>query len=946
MKRTSLFLFLAAFGLSPLSLYSHEGQHDTPDSFVTQNIQRADAEVAEGEDYPLNFDINQVYTHEGRRLTGVVLEGATDGQQTFSCTTPYKVYTSLLHKSFTAHPGEKVTPKFNFSGDWMHGYVYLDLGQDGSFSAELNVDGSLPEGSDVMSFSYAEPELDSGKGYNSRGELVGDANVLNPPSFVVPENLPYGFYRLRYKVDWASIDPAGRMTEKNSILQNGGAICDIRLNVHGDLCSVSVKAENGRVMVDGEAVTQKEIAFGQPVTLQIAANEGYVCQGLKVRHGYNLEGEQLLHGTPQYEDVEIPAYLFTDGQVTLPAEYIDGNVAIEAVFSEKSHDADVTETDYPLNFDPSLVVSNENRRLNSFTLSATLGGSTLVSLGEETNFVYRDLREKQVSVVPGDNITTAVDYAGRAMHLYLYVDLNQNGRFDATLNADGTPTMSGELLAYTYYNGKNSLGESIEGDPGDVAVDALPAFQLPDMLPTGVYRARLKVDWDNIDPAGRWSEEDNNKIDANGGNVVDFLLNVHHTSHSLKVFTQNGSVNSTDVEGLPDRVPCFQSIKLKPTAAASGYTAEAIVIKHGHNLDGPQYIHGNRQWSEFSVPVKTYTLPADSVDGDVSITLNYEKTSQALYTLVFSDEFDAADGSQPDANKWMRCQRYGATWNRWLSDSEEVIYIEDGKLVARAIPNPDQEADPVPMITGGIKSMGRFGFTYGKVECRAKSNPWTGNFPAIWMMPEDQSAGWPDCGEIDIWEVIDDSHVAYHTVHSNWTYDLGQTGNPRSSFNEPVKMDHYHTYGLEWSKTNLTWYVDGKKVASYSKSSNANDLNQGQWPFDKHFHLILNQSVGNAAWAAHADVNHVYETDFDWIRVYQKVGQANTDGITGMEEVPTAVDFDIESGKGYLQVVAEPTAPVVIYTPAGRCVFRGQGSCIVNLQSGVYIVGGKKVLVP
>ena len=939
MKRTPIFVLLAALGLSSQPLCAEATSRHG-------HLQDVVVKATSAEDYPLNFDLDQAYTHGSRRLNGVVLEGSADGQQSFNCPTPLKVYSSLLHKSFTARPGETLTPKFNYSGDWMHGFVYLDFGQDGTFNATLNSDGSLPEGSDAVSFSYAEPQLNSGKGYNSKGEVVNNANVLNPPSFVLPKNLAHGFYRLRYKVDWASIDPAGRMTQENSILNNGGAICDIRLNVHGDKCNVEAKAENGQVLVEGEAFTKIETAFDQPLTLEIKANEGYICQGLKVRHGHNLTGEALLHGTPQYMDVEIPAYLFHDGKVTLPAEYLDGDVAIEALFSEESQAPGVADTDYPLNFDPSLVVSHSERRLNSFTLSATQGGSTLVSLGEETNYVYRDLRQKQVSVVPGDQITTAVDFAGRAMHLYLYVDLNQNGQFDATLNPDGTPTMSGELLAYTYYDGKNSLGETIDGKPGDVAVNALPAFQLPAMLTTGVYRARLKVDWNNIDPAGRWSEEESNKIDVNGGNVVDFLLNVHRPTHSLKVFTQNGSVNSTDVNGLPDAVPCFQKIALKPTAAASGYEAEAIIIKHGHNFDGPQYVHGNRQWSEFSVPVKTYTLPADSVDGDVHITLNYTEGSKALYTLVFNDEFDAADGSQPDPNKWMRCQRYGATWNRWLSDSEEVIYIEDGKLVARAIPNPNTETDPVPMITGGIKTIGRFGFTYGKVECRAKSNPWTGNFPAIWMMPEDQSAGWPDCGEIDIWEVIDASHVAYHTVHSNWTYDLGQTGNPRSSFNEPVKMDNYHTYGLEWSKTKLTWYVDGKQVASYSKSSNSNDLNQGQWPFDKHFHLILNQSVGNNAWAANADVTHTYETDFDWIRVYQKKGQENTNGITGIQEVTDAPALDIETGKGFLEVVAEPHTPIAVFTPASRCVYRGEGSCHLRLQSGVYIVSGKKVLVP
>lgn len=939
MKRTPIFVLLAALGLSSQPLCA-----ETAGSNCL--MQEVAVTAASAEDYPLNFDIDQEYTHNSRRLNGVVLEGSAEGSQSFNCPTPLKVYSSLLNKCFTARPGETLTPKFNYSGNWMHGFVYIDLGQDGAFDVSINADGSLPEGCDAVSFSYAEPQLNSGKGYNSKGEAVSDANVLNPPSFILPKELAYGYYRMRYKVDWASIDPAGRMTSENSILNNGGAICDIRLNVHGDHCTIKANAENGRILMDGAALSTAEVPFGQAITLAVEANEGYICEGLKIRHGYNLEGERLLHGTPQYEDAQIPAYLFMEGKVTLPAEYMDGEVAIEAIFSKKADGPAVGGEDYALNFDPSLVVSHEERRLNSFTLNATQGGKTLISLGRDTNYVYRDLREKQASVVPGDEINTTVDYTGRAMHLYLYIDLNQDGQFAASLNADGTPTMSGELLAYTYCDGKNSLGESISGAPGDVAVNALPAFKVPDMLPTGVYRARLKVDWDNTDPAGQWSEGGNNQIDTNGGNVVDFLLNVHRPTHKLKVITQNGSVNSTDVEGLPDMITCFQTIKLKPTAAASGYSAEAIYIKHGHNFDGPQYVHGNRQWSEYSVPVKTYTVPADSVNGDVMITLNYEPTEKAAYQLVFSDEFDAADGSQPDPAKWMRCQRYGATWNRWLSDSEEVIYIEDGKLVARAIPNPDTEADPVPMITGGIKTMGRFGFTYGKVECRAKSNPWTGNFPAIWMMPEDQSAGWPDCGEIDIWEVIDASHVAYHTIHSNWTYDLGNKNNPQSSFNEAVKMDHYHTYGLEWNSTKLTWYVDGKQVGSYSKSTNSNALNQGQWPFDKHFHLILNQSVGNNAWAANADVTHTYETDFDWIRVYQKAGQANTDGITDIEAANEQKAFEVETHKGCLKVNADTTTVVAIYTPDGCCIHRGQGACQLCVPGGVYIVNGEKVLVP
>jgi beta-glucanase (GH16 family) len=295
----------------------------------------------------------------------------------------------------------------------------------------------------------------------------------------------------------------------------------------------------------------------------------------------------------------------------------------------------------------------------------------------------------------------------------------------------------------------------------------------------------------------------------------------------------------------------------------------------------------------------------------------------------------------------MRCQRYGATWNRWLSDSKEVIYLQGGDLVARAIPNPDMASDPVPMITGGIKSNKRFGFTYGYVEARIKSNPWTGNFPAFWMMPEDQSVGWPDCGEIDIWETIDSQERSWHTVHSNWTYDLGNTNNPKSSFNVATSHDRYHTYGLKWDATTLVWYVDGKEVGRYTKSANQSQLNQGQWPFDKHFHLILNQSVGNNAWAADADVTHTYETRFDWVRVYQTPGMENTDGTVGVVSVSDDADVEVSVIDGGVQVNVSLPGDVTVYDVAGRKVAgtHVNGTHCFILPCGVYLVEGVKVIV-
>ena len=185
------------------------------------------------------------------------------------------------------------------------------------------------------------------------------------------------------------------------------------------------------------------------------------------------------------------------------------------------------------------------------------------------------------------------------------------------------------------------------------------------------------------------------------------------------------------------------------------------------------------------------------------------------------------------------------------------------------------------------------------------------------------------------------------TIHSNWTYDLGNKNDPQSSFNKTIPYDRYHTYGLKWDANTLIWYIDGKEVGRYTKSTDNSKLNQGQWPFDKHFHLILNQSVGNGSWAANADVSHIYETRFDWVREYQTKGMENTNGTVGVVKVfdDNAVEVTATDGGAY--VAASEPLMVEAYDTIGRKVAQAfiEDSGFIPLVKGIYIIAGNKVLV-
>ena len=262
--------------------------------------------------------------------------------------------------------------------------------------------------------------------------------------------------------------------------------------------------------------------------------------------------------------------------------------------------------------------------------------------------------------------------------------------------------------------------------------------------------------------------------------------------------------------------------------------------------------------------VAVSSAQAVSPAGGGELCVTESAASRSKYVLVFSDEFNKPDGTLPDSEVWTPCtRRPKVTWARFLSNSPKVAFIQDGNLVLRAIPNPDRSTDDVDMLTGGINSSQKFAFRYGRVECRALVNPFIGNFPAIWMMPKTALA-WPKGGEIDIFEQINTEQKAYSTVHSAWTKshpDETHSGNVN------LPMDRFHIYALEWETDVLTFFADGKQVYQYKKQNDS----QAQWPFDKSdFYLILNQSVGDGAWAKMPDVMHTYEMRIDWIRVYQK----------------------------------------------------------------------------
>jgi len=514
---------------------------------------------------------------------------------------------------------------------------------------------------------------------------------------------------------------------------------------------------------------------------------------------------------------------------------------------------------WPISFSQSQGYSQSDRHLDQVGLASGWGDFG-VALNQSK--MYNSKLDQSLIAKAGETVKPSVAYSGAWMQSYIYVDWNRDGQ----LSSDN------ELVSYSAYQTdgtwKNSVGETFQN--GNQLNP--PTFTIPQDTEEGFYGIRYKIDWNSKAPEG--STESDNDIVTNRGAIADTRLLVRNSGEaSLTVSCKHGTVTLHDGTPLTSAT-LGEGLTLKVNPD-DGYRFKSVTLRHGF-LTGDSLKGNIPQRARTTITEENnglVTIPATLVDGDIELTVSFqagERPAEA-YELVFSDEFNQTDSSEPDPAKWAVSQRYKSTWNRFISKDPRVAFVENGKLVCRCMPTPSDRLadDTLEMISGAVETRGLFSFTYGCAEARIKTNPHKGNFPAFWMMPQPPCESWPKAGEIDIWEQIDTENKAYHTVHSNWTYNLGYKQNPQSSFSETVDMAQWHVYAVEWTDEEIKWFVDGKSVANYKKSATQSDIEQGQWPFDAPFYLICNQSVGNGSWASNYEKGHTYETLFDWVRVYQ-----------------------------------------------------------------------------
>lgn len=257
------------------------------------------------------------------------------------------------------------------------------------------------------------------------------------------------------------------------------------------------------------------------------------------------------------------------------------------------------------------------------------------------------------------------------------------------------------------------------------------------------------------------------------------------------------------------------------------------------------------------------------------------------WELVFYDEFN---GNALDTSKWVSYYPFGKNFSdeclfcRIPSPSTDHIFRDENVVVENGSLNLWARKEKgewygveKPYTAGIIFTKKQYRFTYGRFEIRCKIPEGRGLIPAFWI--------WSGEREIDVFEIGTQNPDHVHTT-------IHRTPKPeeRNFWSKNIKKKigtrEFHTYSLEWSPSNIIWFIDGEEVRRITRylsasgnpidcpDENSTDLLENLYLHDGPLALIANNSVADDenpfTKAPNKKTKFPLNFEIDYIRVYQQ----------------------------------------------------------------------------
>jgi beta-glucanase (GH16 family) len=200
------------------------------------------------------------------------------------------------------------------------------------------------------------------------------------------------------------------------------------------------------------------------------------------------------------------------------------------------------------------------------------------------------------------------------------------------------------------------------------------------------------------------------------------------------------------------------------------------------------------------------------------------------------EDFLGPAGARPDPNHWTIDVGPSSErgWERGslqtYTDSPDNIRLDGfGNLVIEARKVGEGYT------SARVVTRGKLSFPLGTIAARIKFPAGQGLWPAFWMLGADiDTVGWPQCGEIDIMEIVNTAS----------TYNIAMHG-PGADVEKKGSIDDlsqdYHSYWVTRRADSVTVGIDTTAMATFTRESHPPGA---PWVFDGPMFALLNLAVG------------------------------------------------------------------------------------------------------
>lgn len=255
------------------------------------------------------------------------------------------------------------------------------------------------------------------------------------------------------------------------------------------------------------------------------------------------------------------------------------------------------------------------------------------------------------------------------------------------------------------------------------------------------------------------------------------------------------------------------------------------------------------------------------------------KSSDASYTLVWSDEFDV-DG-HPDPDNW--------GFERGFVRNDELQWYQpenarcvDGLLVIEGrreqVENPRYDPESrdwrrkravSEYTSASLRTLRRHDWLYGRFEMRARIDTRPGLWPAFWTLGS--ARGWPGCGEVDIMEYYDGkllANAAWRGRRRSSKWDTVEK--PLDDFGNDQWANEFHVWRMDWDEHHIELLVDKQLLNTVDLTSTINEDSERANPFHEPHYIVVNLAIGGTRGGDPSQTEFPSRYEIDYVRVYQR----------------------------------------------------------------------------